>query len=78
MGWLYSIYCFKPNAEIVQKWRTTEFGSQDAHSILTVRLEENDLGCLLTLIHEEIPDGQPDYEQGWRDHYFNPMLQYFN
>lgn len=68
----------KPNAEIVQKWRTTEFGSQDADSILTVRLEENDLGCLLTLIHEEIPDGQPDYEQGWRDHYFNPMLQYFN
>lgn len=67
----------QPGKEIVQKWRTSEFNSDDADSLLTLKFEDNEGGCLLTLIHEEIPDGQPDYKQGWEDHYFSPMRDYF-
>lgn len=63
--------------EIVQKWRTSEFNSEDPDSLLTLKFEDNEGGCLLTLIHEEIPDGQPDYKQGWEDHYFIPMRDCF-
>jgi hypothetical protein len=31
----------------------------------------------LTLIHNNIPKGQSDYEQGWINHYFEPMKTYF-
>jgi activator of HSP90 ATPase len=66
-----------PNEEIVQTWRTSEFKEEDADSELIVRLAPVDGGSELTLIHNEIPEGQPDYEQGWIDHYLNPMLEHF-
>lgn len=66
-----------PNEEIVQSWRTTEFGEDDADSEMIVKLASAEGGCELTLIHKEIPAGQPDYEQGWIDHYINPMLEHF-
>ncbi len=65
------------DSEIVQTWRSTEFKDSDADSELTVRFKDNADGCELTLIHSNIPDGQPDYEQGWEDHYFVPMREYF-
>ncbi len=65
------------DTEIVQTWRSTEFKESDADSELTVKFKNNDKGCELTLIHTNIPDGQPDYEQGWEDHYFAPMRDYF-
>lgn len=66
-----------PNEEIVQRWRTTEFADTDESSLLTIRLAPYPLGCQLTLIHTEIPDNQPDYEQGWHEQYFEPMKAYF-
>jgi activator of HSP90 ATPase len=63
--------------EIVQKWRTSEFDASDDDSLLTLKFEDNQNGCMLSLIHEQIPDGQPDYKQGWEDHYFSPMRNYF-
>ncbi len=63
--------------EIVQSWRTVEFDEQDEDSELVIRLKDVDGQCLLTLIHRNIPNGQPDYEQGWIDNYFEPMLVYF-
>ena len=65
------------NKEIVQTWRTSEFADSDKDSELIIRLTENKGGCELVLIHNNIPGGQPDYEQGWIDHYFTPMKQYF-
>lgn len=65
------------DSEIVQTWRSTEFKDSDADSELTVRFMDNADGCELTLIHTNIPDGQPDYEKGWEDHYFAPMEEYF-
>jgi activator of HSP90 ATPase len=67
-----------PNQEIVQKWRTTEFKETDKDSTLNIYLEETESGSLLTLVHTNIPEGQPDYESGWIEHYFNPMKEYFS
>jgi len=63
--------------KIVQAWRTTEFMDNDDDSILEIHLKPADGGCELTLIHSRIPDNQPDYEQGWYDHYFTPMKDCF-
>lgn len=67
----------EPFVKIVQSWRTTEFKNSDNDSEITLLFEESENGTKLTLIHTNIPDGQPDYEQGWKDHYFTPMKEHF-
>lgn len=67
-----------PERQIIQEWKTTDFDLRDKPSLITIDLEESKEGCLLTLTHEDIPRGQPDYEAGWIEHYFNPMLEYFS
>lgn len=66
-----------PNQEIIQSWRTTEFDSADKDSRLVIKLQATGDGTDLTLIHTDIPEGQTQYEQGWIDHYFTPMREYF-
>jgi activator of HSP90 ATPase len=63
--------------KIVQTWRTSEFDENDEDSILTVLLSEQPKGCELVLLHTNIPSGQTQYEQGWGDHYFEPMKEFF-
>ncbi len=63
--------------KIVQAWRTTDFDPNDADSRLEIRFDPSPGGCALTLLHTDIPDGQPDYEEGWREFYFEPMKAYF-
>lgn len=63
--------------KIVQTWRTTNFNENDPDSEITIILEPIELGTKLTLNHKNIPDGQPDYEKGWDEHYFEPMSKYF-
>jgi activator of HSP90 ATPase len=68
----------EPARRIVQTWRSTDFplGSGDSH--LDIHLHEVDGGTEITIIHAEIPEGQgAQYEQGWRDHYLEPMQKYF-
>ncbi|HET7011692.1 MAG TPA: SRPBCC domain-containing protein [Anaerolineales bacterium] len=68
----------EPHRRIVQSWRTTEFpeGSPDSH--LELLLEPIKGGTRLTLQHSQIPDGQGrQYEEGWHEHYFRSMVQYF-
>jgi uncharacterized protein YndB with AHSA1/START domain len=68
-----------PGERIVQSWRTTEFGDEDADSIITVVLQEVDEGTLLTLEHRNVPDQQRSYEEGgWQSNYFEPMAAYFS
>ena len=67
----------KPNEEIVQSWRTSEFGAQDEDSELIIKFKAVAEGTLLTLIHKNIPEGQTQYQQGWINHYFTPMKSYF-
>ena len=65
------------NKKIVQTWRTTEFSEDDEDSILTIQLSEIKEGTELTLTHKNIPKGQTQYKQGWLDHYFVPMKEFF-
>ena len=67
-----------PHSEIIQTWRTSEFAGDEKDSKLSIKFETHEKGCLLTLLHTNIPNGQSDYEQGWHDHYFGPMKEYFN
>lgn len=67
----------EPNNKIVQSWRTTEFSESDKDSELIIQISATKEGSLLTLIHSNIPEGQSDYENGWIEHYFKPMKQYF-
>ncbi len=68
----------KKNQEIVQTWRTTEFKENDEDSILTIQLKELKNGTELNLIHTNIPEGQTQYKKGWKEHYFEPMKNYFH
>jgi len=63
--------------QIVQTWRTSDFKEADNDSEIVINLKSTDAGTELALIHSKIPDGQPDYEQGWEEHYFSPMKEYF-
>ena len=67
-----------PNKEIIQTWRTSEFSYEDEDSILKIRLQETTDGTELTIHHSNIPEGQLQYTNGWKEHYFEPMTAYFN
>jgi len=67
----------KANAEIIQSWRTSEFGENDEDSKLIIRLKESENGTELILNHSNIPEGQTQYKKGWLEHYFTPMENYF-
>ncbi|OHD12390.1 MAG: hypothetical protein A2086_09990 [Spirochaetes bacterium GWD1_27_9] len=68
-----------PYNKIVQKWRTSDFSDQSIDSNLEIILKDTCEGVEITLIHTDIPEGQSkDYEQGWKDFYFSPMIEYFS
>lgn len=66
------------NKEIIQSWRTVEFEESDEDSELIIRLKDIDGGCELTLIHNNIPEGQSQYKEGWLENYLEPMKIYFD
>lgn len=66
------------DTKIIQSWRTTEFPEGAPDSELTIELEPEDDGTKLTLTHSNLPAGQEaSYEEGWQEHYFDPMQDYF-
>lgn len=68
----------KPYTRIVQSWRTSEFPDRAEDSQLEILLEKVGNGTKITLNHTNIPKGQgAQYKQGWHDHYFVPMKEYF-
>ena len=69
----------EPFRRIVQSWRTTEFSDEDEDSKLEVLFEAKADQTKLTLRHANIPDGQGNnYKDGWREYYFEPMLEYYS
>lgn len=70
----------EPGRRIVQSWRTTDFEPDDADSEIEVLFDADGAGgTRLTLRHSKIPAGQGDrYAQGWREFYFDPMVEYFS
>lgn len=66
-----------PGLRIVQAWRTQQFEEQHEDSRIEVTFEGTDGGTLVTIRHTGVPDGQPSYEQGWVDHYLDPMKKHY-
>lgn len=68
-----------PNKKIIQKWRTIEFPDDCSDSVLEILIEElAENRSKITLNHHHIPRGQGNnYKKGWREHYFEPMLEFF-
>lgn len=64
--------------EIVQAWRTTDFAEEDNDSLLTIKFYEIPDGCMVEIIHEDIPAVDADFLTGWQDYYFSPMQSYFS
>jgi activator of HSP90 ATPase len=62
----------------VQSWRTSHFAPEDPDSLIEIMLEPVAEGTLLSLKHQNVPDGQTSYEEyGWNAHYFEPMKKRF-
>ncbi len=68
----------EPTHRILQTWRSTDFPADSPDSLLEVLIEPEGNGSRLTLIHTNIPEGQgKDYDQGWKEAYFEPMEAYY-
>ena len=68
----------EPPRRIVQTWRTTEFPEGSPDSRLEIIFERVEGKTKMILRHTGIPDGQgPQYEEGWKDNYFQSMVEYF-
>ena len=62
---------------ILQAWRTTEFEATQADSRLEILLESANGGTRITIRHSNLPEHGMQYQEGWRDAYFEPMKAYF-
>jgi uncharacterized protein YndB with AHSA1/START domain len=67
----------EPGRRIVQSWRSTDFEPGDPDSQIDVLMEAVPGGTKVTLYHTNVPDGQPNYREGWQTHYFEPMKAHF-
>ncbi|RMD48209.1 MAG: hypothetical protein D6830_07305 [Ignavibacteria bacterium] len=64
--------------KIIMTWRTTDFPEDAEDSRIEVLLDPIPEGTKVTIVHENIPDGDSKkYRKGWKDYYFNPMKEYF-
>ena len=66
------------NRSIKQTWRTTEFKDSEEDSIVEIELLGYNDGSILTLTHTNLPEHGEQYRNGWNEHYFEPMLDYFS
>ena len=63
---------------IEQTWRALDFPEGSGHSLIVVTVEDEGERARVTIAHSEIPEGMgAAYETGWQDHYFTPMMAYF-
>ncbi|MFT6716206.1 MAG: activator of HSP90 ATPase [Saprospiraceae bacterium] len=67
----------EPNSSIKQSWRTSEFQNSEEDSLVEIRLIENGINTILTLTHTNLPEHGEQYKNGWEEHYFQPMKEYF-
>lgn len=64
---------------IVQTWSTSNFPDGHEPSKIELLIQDEEGGCQVTLNHTGIPTGQgPEYEKGWDEHYFQPMMDYYS
>ena len=68
----------EPFKRILQSWRTTQFEASEGDSQIEILLNEEGEETELTLIHMNVPESGEHYKQGWENHYFQPMKEYFS
>ncbi len=62
----------------MQEWTTSQWPKGHPPSILQLDLKEVDGGTELTMTQSKVLDEQADdYAEGWKEHYWNPMIEYF-
>lgn len=66
-----------PSSRIIQSWRTAMFADTEKDSVIEVILEDKKDNTLVTIIHTGLPEHGMQYQQGWTNHYFEPMKKYF-
>jgi activator of HSP90 ATPase len=66
------------NQKIVQAWRTSEFSKTEPDSHLIITLEAVEGGTRMAIEHSNLPAHGKQYLQGWKDHYFEPMIAHFS
>ena len=67
-----------PGRRISQSWHAQDFPAESGPSKIVVRFDDEGGHTRLVIEHDEIPEGMgKSYENGWKDHYFTPMLSYF-
>jgi uncharacterized protein YndB with AHSA1/START domain len=68
----------QPHMRILQTWRTTEFKESDEDSLLEITFIPEGKKTRVIIRHWNLPDHGMQYQQGWVDAYFTPMLDYFS
>ena len=67
----------EPPQRILQLWRTSEFELTDKDSRLEILFAPEGAGTRVTIRHSDLPEHGMQYQQGWIDAYFVPMMAYF-
>lgn len=67
----------EPNKRIFQSWRTSQFEEHEKDSQIEILLNEANGQTELILIHTGVPKSGEHYKEGWENHYFTPMKEYF-
>ncbi|MDA4119151.1 MAG: SRPBCC domain-containing protein [Thaumarchaeota archaeon] len=63
---------------ILHEWTTTEWPKGYPPSLVELILKPKGKRTELTMIHSKVPAEQAaDYDQGWKDYYWEPMKKYF-
>lgn len=63
---------------VLHEWTTTEWPKGYPPSLVELILKPKGKKTELTMIHSKVPAEQAaDYDQGWRDYYWEPMKKYF-
>jgi len=63
---------------VVQEWSTTEWPAGAPPSRVEITLKAAKGGTELKMVHSNVPASQAaSYRQGWIDHYWTPLRDYF-
>ena len=63
---------------ILHEWTTTEWPKGYPPSLVELILRPKGKRTELTMVHSKVPAEQAaDYDQGWKDFYWEPMKKYF-
>ncbi len=80
----YGNYCkgkilhLKPNTQIIQTWRASDWVKEDIDSTLILTFKKNeDETSTLEMVHANVPDNQfEDLKKGCKEHYWNKWKMY--